>query len=157
MEHKLNSMNLKSSKIKQITTLLRVSGILKNWNCSSQKRTFKVIKAARPLTTTLISPIKIDTELSFVSIDPFALKNLITIISIRMAKKKKGIAISVTSEFIILSRFNFIPFLFFGGPVGIRTPDPLIKSQLLYQLSYRPLKYMLLEYTDIINTVNKLL
>jgi hypothetical protein len=27
--------------------------------------------------------------------------------------------------------------------VGIRTPDPLIKSQLLYQLSYRPFKIYL--------------
>jgi uncharacterized protein (TIGR02118 family) len=27
-----------------------------------------------------------------------------------------------------------------GGPAGTRTPDPLIKSQLLYQLSYRPLR-----------------
>ena len=26
----------------------------------------------------------------------------------------------------------------FGGRTGIRTPDPLIKSQLLYQLSYAP-------------------
>ena len=26
-----------------------------------------------------------------------------------------------------------------GGPVGIQTRDPLIKSQVLYQLSYRPL------------------
>ena len=26
-----------------------------------------------------------------------------------------------------------------GGPAGIRTPDPLIKSQLLYHLSYRPI------------------
>ena len=25
-----------------------------------------------------------------------------------------------------------------GEPLGIRTPDPLIKSQLLYQLSYTP-------------------
>ena len=132
-----------------------VKGILNNWNCSNQKRTFRVIKAAKPLTTTLISPIKIDTELSFVSIDPLALKNLTTSISIRIAKKKKGIATNVTSAFIILSKFNFYPF-YFGGPVGIRTPDPLIKSQLLYQLSYRPFKYMLLEYTDIITTVNKL-
>lgn len=27
---------------------------------------------------------------------------------------------------------------YFGEPVGIRTRDLLIKSQLLYQLSYRP-------------------
>jgi hypothetical protein len=27
---------------------------------------------------------------------------------------------------------------FFGGPRGIRTHDQLIKSQLLYQLSYQP-------------------
>ena len=26
---------------------------------------------------------------------------------------------------------------FFGAPVEIRTPDPLIKSQVLYRLSYR--------------------
>ena len=26
---------------------------------------------------------------------------------------------------------------FFGAPVGIRIPDPLIKSQMLYRLSYR--------------------
>ena len=26
-----------------------------------------------------------------------------------------------------------------GGSVGARTPDPLIKSQLLYQLSYKTL------------------
>ena len=29
----------------------------------------------------------------------------------------------------------FAVFLFFGAPSGIRTRDPLIKSQLLYQLS----------------------
>ena len=28
-------------------------------------------------------------------------------------------------------------FCFYGAPAGIRTRDPLIKSQLLYQLSYR--------------------
>ena len=26
----------------------------------------------------------------------------------------------------------------YGRPAGTRTPDPLIKSQLLYQLSYGP-------------------
>jgi hypothetical protein len=30
----------------------------------------------------------------------------------------------------------------FGGPGRDRTPDQLIKSQLLYQLSYRPLCYL---------------
>ena len=100
-----------------------VKGILNNWNCSNQKRTFRVIKAAKPLTTTLISPIKIDTELSFVSIDPLALKNLTTIISTKIAKKKKGIAINVTSAFIILSKFNFYPFYFWWAR-GDSNPRP---------------------------------
>jgi hypothetical protein len=30
---------------------------------------------------------------------------------------------------------NRNPLILNGGPPGIRTPDPLIKSQLLYQLS----------------------
>ena len=29
--------------------------------------------------------------------------------------------------------------IFGGGRMGTRTPDPLIKSQLLYQLSYAPM------------------
>jgi hypothetical protein len=70
------------------------------------------MNAANPLTTTLIRPIKIDTELSFASTEPLALKNLTTIISIRIAKKKKGIATRVTSAFIILSKFTLYPFLF---------------------------------------------
>ena len=88
---------------------------------------------------------------------PLVFKNLIAKISNNIAKKKKGIAIKVISKFIIFSRLTSILSYYLGGPVGTRTPDPLIKSQLLYQLSYRPLKYMLLEYKDIINTVNKLL
>ena len=31
-----------------------------------------------------------------------------------------------------------IPFNFFGGPVGIRTPDLSDANRALYQLSYRP-------------------
>ena len=31
-------------------------------------------------------------------------------------------------------------------PGGIRTPDPLIKSQLLYQLSYEPKCLLLLDF-----------
>jgi hypothetical protein len=27
---------------------------------------------------------------------------------------------------------------FFGGDVGVRTPDPLLAKQVLYQLSYIP-------------------
>ena len=34
-----------------------------------------------------------------------------------------------------LPRTTYIPFESFGAPSGIRTRDPLIKSQLLYQLS----------------------
>jgi hypothetical protein len=30
--------------------------------------------------------------------------------------------------------------LYIGGPAGVRTRDPLIKSQMLYRLSYRPKK-----------------
>ena len=33
----------------------------------------------------------------------------------------------------------FVTLLFSGRSAGIRTLGPLIKSQLLYQLSYRPL------------------
>jgi hypothetical protein len=33
---------------------------------------------------------------------------------------------------------------FTGEPGGTRTRDPLIKSQMLYQLSYRPLENQLL-------------
>ena len=32
--------------------------------------------------------------------------------------------------------------LIFGGRMGTRTPDPLIKSQLLYQLSYAPVDHL---------------
>ena len=73
-----------------------------------------------------MSPIKIDTELSFVSTDPLALKNLTTTISMRIAKKKKGIATNVTSAFIILSKFNFYPFLFlfFWWARGDSNPRP---------------------------------
>ena len=31
---------------------------------------------------------------------------------------------------------------FWDGPAEARTPDPLIKSQLLYQLSYRPTGFL---------------
>ena len=109
--------------MKQIIIVVIVRGILNNWYCSNQKRTFKVIKAAKPLTTTLIRPIKIDTELSLASIDPLALKNLTTIISMRIAKKKKGIATNVTSAFIILSKFNFHPFYFWWAR-GDSNPRP---------------------------------
>ena len=35
---------------------------------------------------------------------------------------------------------------FYGRRVGVRTPDPLIKSQLLYQLSYAPMNLNKTEY-----------
>ena len=37
-------------------------------------------------------------------------------------------------------RIITIPWLSFGDPAGIRTPDPLLKRQLLCRLSYR-IKY----------------
>ena len=36
--------------------------------------------------------------------------------------------------------------LFIGRRVGVRTPDPLIKSQLLYQLSYAPIIISKMDY-----------
>ena len=52
---------------------------------------------------------------------------MIIALAIGMGGQKKG------------SGVNLIPLYFPGGPGGIRTPDQLIKSQLLCQLSYRPI------------------
>ncbi len=40
--------------------------------------------------------------------------------------------------FVLASQKGLVSLGFFGGPLETRTPDPLIKSQLLYQLRYRP-------------------
>ena len=37
-------------------------------------------------------------------------------------------------------QLNELQGFIFGGPAGVRTRDPLIKSQMLYRLSYRPKK-----------------
>ena len=37
--------------------------------------------------------------------------------------------------FVLASQKGLVSLGFFGGPLETRTPDPLIKSQLLYQLS----------------------
>ena len=92
--------------------------------CSNQNKTFNVIKADKPFVTTLVKPINIDTELSFVSIVPLVFKNLIAKISNKIAKKKKGIAIKVTSRFIIFSKLTFILLSYFWWARGDSNPRP---------------------------------
>ncbi len=36
---------------------------------------------------------------------------------------------------------SLLPFVSGDGLEGIRTPDPLVRSQMLYPLSYKPLRF----------------
>jgi hypothetical protein len=68
----------------------------------------RVIKAAAPLVTTLINPIKILTESSVELRVPRALSNFLAVISIKIAIKNMGNAIKVTFAEIIFSKLiNF--------------------------------------------------
>ena len=68
----------------------------------------RVIKAAAPLVTTLINPIKILTESSVELRVPRALSNFLAVISIKIAIKNMGKANKVTFAEIIFSKLiNF--------------------------------------------------
>jgi hypothetical protein len=53
----------------------------------------------------------------------------------RIAHSDKLSYVSVLCIESIVAEKRLVCWVFFGGPLETRTPDPLIKSQLLYQLS----------------------
>jgi hypothetical protein len=76
--------------------------------CSAHNSMPRVIKAAAPLVTTLINPIKILTESSVELRVPRALSNFLAVISIKIAIKNMGNANKVTFAEIIFSKLiNF--------------------------------------------------